>query len=41
MLLDIHRWKNAPLWDKSKIKKATKTWFNYMSKYKTYEKKYS
>ena len=30
MLKDIQNWKNAPLWDKKSIKKATKTWFKYL-----------
>ncbi len=30
ILNDIDYWKNAPLWNKSNIKKATKTWFKYM-----------
>ena len=33
MLNNINYWKNAPLWNKSKIKQATKTWFKYMQKY--------
>ena len=33
MLNDIDYWKDAPLWDASKIKKATKSWFRFMSKY--------
>lgn len=32
MLKDIKSWKDAPLWEKESIKKATKTWFKYMSK---------
>lgn len=32
MLGDINYWKKAPLWDKNKIKKATKNWFKYLSK---------
>ena len=35
MLKNISYWKNAPLWTPSSIKKATESWFNYMSKYKT------
>ena len=31
MLSNIENWKNAPLWDKKNIKKATKTWFKYLS----------
>ena len=31
MLLSIDKWKNAPLWNKKNIKKATKTWFKYLS----------
>ena len=30
MLKDMNRWKEAPLWDKSKIKLATKKWFKYV-----------
>lgn len=30
MLLNIDNWKNAPLWDKKSIKKATRLWFKYM-----------
>ncbi len=30
MLDDIESWKNAPLWDKQSIKKATKVWFQYL-----------
>jgi UDP-glucose 4-epimerase len=33
VLKNINYWKNAPLWTKSKIDIATKTWFKYMSKY--------
>ena len=32
MLNEIEKWKDAPLWTPKKIKKATKTWFSYMSK---------
>ena len=32
MLDSIENWKDAPLWDKKSIKKATKLWFKYMSK---------
>ena len=32
MLKDIHLWKDAPLWDKKSIKKATKSWFKYLKK---------
>ena len=35
MLVEIDNWKDAPLWSPSSIKKATETWFNYMSKYKS------
>lgn len=31
MIEDIGSWKDAPLWDKNNIDKATKTWFKYMS----------
>lgn len=34
MLKDIYEWKDAPLWNKNNIKKATKTWFKFMSKTK-------
>ena len=34
MIKDINYWKNAPLWNKKKIKIATKEWFKYMNKYK-------
>ncbi len=34
MLKDINYWKNAPLWDKKKIKKATKTWFKVLNEKK-------
>ena len=27
-------WKTAPVWTKNKIKKATKNWFKYLSKFK-------
>ena len=30
MLKEIHKWKDAPLWNKKKIKKATKLWFKYL-----------
>lgn len=30
VLNDIAYWKNAPLWNEKNIKKATKTWFEYM-----------
>lgn len=29
---NIDYWKDAPLWNKSKIKTATKIWFKYMDK---------
>ena len=32
MLNEIEKWKDAPLWTPEKIKKATKSWFNYLSK---------
>ena len=32
MLKDIEMWRDAPLWDKKKIKKATKFWFKYLKK---------
>ena len=32
MLNEIEKWKDAPLWTPKKIKKATKNWFNYLSK---------
>ena len=31
MLKDIDKWKDAPLWNRAKIRKATKTWFEYLS----------
>jgi len=31
MLNEIEKWKDAPLWTPKKIKKATKTWFSFMS----------
>ena len=34
MLKNLNKWKDAPLWTPKKIKKATKTWFSYMSKRK-------
>ena len=34
MLKDIKSWKEAPLWNKNSIKKATMLWFKYMSKIK-------
>jgi UDP-glucose 4-epimerase len=30
VLKNIEYWKSAPLWDKNKIKKATKNWFKYL-----------
>ena len=30
MLKNINNWKNAPIWDQYKIKKATKKWFEYL-----------
>ena len=32
MLKVLYKWKDAPLWTPKKIKKVTKTWFNYLSK---------
>ncbi len=32
MIKDIKSWKDAPLWEKDSIEKATKSWFKYMSK---------
>jgi UDP-glucose 4-epimerase len=32
MLLDIERWRDAPLWDADRIAEATKTWFRYLGK---------
>ncbi len=34
MLKDINNWKDAPLWNKKSIKKATLIWFKYMKKIK-------
>jgi UDP-glucose 4-epimerase len=31
LLKNIHFWKKAPLWNKSKIKSATKIWFKYLN----------
>jgi UDP-glucose 4-epimerase len=31
MLKDINKWKDAPLWNPFKIRKATKTWFKFLS----------
>ena len=31
MLENIENWRNAPLWNKKNIKKATKNWFKYLS----------
>ncbi|MDC3109139.1 GDP-mannose 4,6-dehydratase [Alphaproteobacteria bacterium] len=31
VLNDINYWRKAPLWNKDSIKKATKTWFEYMN----------
>ena len=31
LLNNLNHWENAPLWDKKKIKKATKDWFRYLS----------
>ena len=30
LLLHINYWKNATLWDKERIQKATKNWFKYL-----------
>lgn len=30
MLVDIERWRDAPLWDPESIAEATRTWFRYM-----------
>jgi UDP-glucose 4-epimerase len=30
MLKNINFWKDAPLWDKNSISKATKVWFKYL-----------
>ena len=32
MMDDINKWKNAPLWNKRKIKAATSIWFRYLKK---------
>ena len=32
MLNEIEKWEDAPLWTPKKIRKATKSWFNYLSK---------
>ena len=32
MLVDIERWRDAPLWDPDLIAEATKTWFRYLGK---------
>jgi UDP-glucose 4-epimerase len=34
MVSDIKKWKTAPLWTPNLIKKATKSWFNYMKNIK-------
>jgi UDP-glucose 4-epimerase len=34
MLIDINYWKNAPLWNKKKIEKATKNWFKILDEKK-------
>ena len=31
MLKDINKWEDAPLWNPVKIRKATKTWFKFLS----------
>ena len=30
MMKSINSWKDAPLWNKKTIKKATSTWFKYL-----------
>jgi len=30
LLNNLNHWENAPLWDKKKIKSATKDWFKYL-----------
>lgn len=30
LLMEINRWKDAPLWDRSSIARATTTWFQYL-----------
>jgi len=32
LLDNINFWKDAPLWNKKKIEKATKVWFQYLRK---------
>jgi UDP-glucose 4-epimerase len=32
MLVDIERWRDAPLWDPDRIAEATKTWFQYLGR---------
>jgi UDP-glucose 4-epimerase len=32
MMVDIERWRDAPLWDPASIAKATETWFRYLDK---------
>jgi len=34
ILANIEYWKNAPLWDKNSIEKATKDWFKFMGQQK-------
>lgn len=34
ILLEIEYWRNAPLWDRDSIEKATEDWFKFMSKVK-------
>lgn len=34
ILKDIEYWRNAPLWDRDSIEKATEDWFKFMSKVK-------
>ncbi len=35
MLAEIDKWQDAPLWDPDSIKKATKTWFEYLGELET------
>jgi len=39
MLENIEYWKDVPVWDEESIKKATKTWFKYLSEKKNATKK--
>ena len=34
ILANIEYWKNAPLWDKNSIEKATEDWFKFMGQQK-------